>query len=90
MEDYQSNPWLIHLIYKLLKGDPLAIGLLKYNPFPNAPPRFIRCAFYEYHFTKDHNAGAWWERKKLGSYLPPFAADDEQLRDYIEANGWKD
>ncbi|HEY4491346.1 MAG TPA: lipase maturation factor family protein, partial [Acidobacteriota bacterium] len=82
------NPWLIHLLYKLLKNDPLAIGLLKRNPFSNAPPRYIRADLYEYRFTKDRSGGAWWQRKKVGSFLRPLSADDPELKRYIESHGW--
>jgi hypothetical protein len=90
MEDYQENPWLVHFVYKLLKGDHLAIGLLKSNPFPDAPPRYIRAELYEYHFTRDRSNGAWWERKWEAHYLPTLSLNDEGLRQYIQAYGWND
>lgn len=91
MEDYAQNPWLVHFIYKLLNGDQRAIGLLKTNPFTKGPPRCIRADLYEYHFTKDREvSGAWWERKLVGSYLPPLSKDDPRLRRYLQANGWQD
>lgn len=84
------EPWLIHFIYLLLKNDRPALGLLANNPFPAAPPRYIRCEFYEYHFTKDHRDGAWWTRKYLGPWLPPVSLSDANFIDYIRANGWKE
>lgn len=38
---YQHNPWLIHLVAKLLKGNKEAISLLSHNPFPDTPPRYV-------------------------------------------------
>jgi hypothetical protein len=90
MSDYVHNPWLVHFIYKLLIGDPAAIRLLRDDPFKQAPPRFIRAEFYEYHFTKDRSvSGAWWERKYMGHYLPPLSAEDPELHQYLKAYGWK-
>src|SRR6185436_20319093 len=44
MSEVDEEPWAIHLVYKLLRGDPLALGLQdpNGNPFPDAPPAFIR------------------------------------------------
>ena len=36
-----QNPWLIHLIYRLLDGSPDVLKLLKNNPFPDAPRQNI-------------------------------------------------
>jgi Lipase maturation factor len=89
MSDYGHNPWLVHFVYKLLNGDPAAIGLLKGNPFQKAPPRFIRAELYEYHFTKDRSAsGAWWERNRVGHYLPPLSVNDSDLHQFLQAYGW--
>jgi len=90
MEDYSQNPWFVHLLYQLLKGNSGAISLLRSNPFPNRPPRFIRAEIYEYHFSKDHSSGQWWERKKVGRYFPAISADDPELLRYIHGNGWQD
>lgn len=51
---YQGNPWLIHLIDKLLEDSPSAKTLLDVNrhPFPNAPPKMIRVQKYHYDFTR--------------------------------------
>lgn len=40
LQNYQHNPWLIHLTAKLLVNDPGAISLIGHNPFQNGiPPR---------------------------------------------------
>lgn len=90
MSEPSREPWLIHFIYLLLKNDRDALGLLAHHPFPGAPPRFIRCEFYEYHFSRDRSDGAWWTRSYLGPWLPALSADDPQLRHFIRANGWKE
>ncbi len=61
------------MLLKLLQGDPATLGLLRANPFPNRPPRFVRAVYYEYHFTtpdERRRTGRWWTRKELGLYFP--------------------
>ena len=68
---------------KLLKGDKPVLGLLRYNPFPDAPPKFVRALLYEYHFAtpEDHTtAAAIWDRKLVGLYFPAVSLDDEGFR----------
>lgn len=59
---YEHNPWLVHLIYKLLKGDsPEVLELLDYDhyPFRHTPPLSIRAVLYEYDFTR---LDTYWNR----------------------------
>jgi hypothetical protein len=66
--------WLVRLVHKLLEGDETTLRLLRHNPFPDAPPTFIRARAYRYHFTtrqEHHETGAWWRREPAGQYLPP-------------------
>jgi predicted DCC family thiol-disulfide oxidoreductase YuxK len=72
----QQNPWLLNFCGRLLLGSSEVLGLLGRNPFPNAPPRFIRAVVYEYHFTDfatRRRTGAWWRREFKGIYLPPIS-----------------
>ena len=74
--DYNSNPWFVSLIHRLLQGSPDILALLAYNPFPDAPPTYIRAQLYQYQFTDlaEHNStGAWWKRKLVGAYLPALS-----------------
>ena len=44
MSNYQNNPWLVHVIYKLLKADPKTLALLdpvEGNPFGESQPTCI-------------------------------------------------
>lgn len=69
----RQNPWFGRLIYRLLEGSPDVLKLLKNNPFPQKPPKYIRALFYEYHFTnkdKKKETGDWWEREYIGIYYP--------------------
>lgn len=90
MSDYEKNPWLVHLCYKILRGQPSALSLIAHNPFPEQPPAYLRAELYEYEFT-DSRAGneAWWKRTRLGTYLGPLAADDPKLTEFVRHYGWK-
>ena len=35
-------PWTLHFVWKLLHNDPGTLSLLANNPFPDAPPHYIR------------------------------------------------
>jgi lipase maturation factor 1 len=65
-------PLLQALSQRLRDGTPDVLHLLGRNPFPDAPPRFIRFALYDYRFTtrsERARTGAWWARELRG-YLP--------------------
>lgn len=40
---YQTEPWTVHLVWKLLHNDPRTLGLLAKNPFPGPPPALDPC-----------------------------------------------
>jgi lipase maturation factor 1 len=70
---YQENRWFANLLIRLLEGSPDVIALLATNPFPNAPPRYIRAVTYQYRFTdfaSRRATGDWWRRGQEGSYFP--------------------
>jgi hypothetical protein len=68
-----SNLSLVRaLSHHLRAGTPDVLALLGRNPFPGAPPRFVRFAQYDYRFTtveERARTGAWWKRELVG-YLP--------------------
>jgi predicted DCC family thiol-disulfide oxidoreductase YuxK len=73
---YEDNPWLVSFCLRLLQGSPSVLSLLEHNPFPNAPPRYIRAVVYDYHFTDfalRRKKGEWWRRQPLGTYLPSIS-----------------
>lgn len=70
---YQQNPWFVRLMQHILLGTPQVLALLESNPFPNAPPRFLRADLYQYRFTtfqERRETGAWWRREAAGPYVP--------------------
>ena len=71
--DYRSNPWFVNFCVRLLQGSPQVLALLEKNPFPKAPPRYIRAVVYGYRFTNRaarRKTGDWWERWPATIYLP--------------------
>jgi hypothetical protein len=71
MSPPEFHPWIFTLVQKLLEGEKRILRLLAHNPFPNAPPKFIRADWYRYQFTKQGECG-WWTRTFVADYLPPM------------------
>ena len=69
LSNYQQNRWFVGFMLRVMQGEPAVLRLLSYNPFPNAPPKFIRARLYLYHFTHFGEAG-WWTREDRGLYFP--------------------
>lgn len=70
------NEWFVKFLEKLLEGDKKTLKLLRYNPFPDAPPKFIRAKYYLYKFTtpeERRKTGAWWKREFVAEYVPPIS-----------------
>ena len=68
-----EHPWFAALLEKLLEGDPAALSLLRVNPFPDRPPRYVRARLYRYAFTtpeERRRTGRWWRRDAEGLYFP--------------------
>ncbi|HTV18471.1 MAG TPA: lipase maturation factor family protein [Polyangiaceae bacterium] len=81
------QPWIFNLVYKLLSGDRGVASLLRHDPFPDAPPTYVRASLYRYEFTHFGEQG-WWHRTRLGTYLPPLRRDDPRLLDALDRLGW--
>ena len=74
--DARQNPWFMNFCERLLQGSPEVQALLRKNPFPGHPPRYVRAEFYDYRFTnlaERQATGAWWKRELTGEYLPPIS-----------------
>jgi hypothetical protein len=67
--------WFVPFLVKLLEGDRPTIRLLRRNPFPDRPPRFVRALLYRYRFTtwrERRETGAWWSRTLVGEFVQPI------------------
>lgn len=98
MGSVQQYPWTIHLVWKLLHNDPVALSLFASNPFPDKPPHYIRAVLYLYQFAEPGNSeGRYWNRQVVsapqaqnGWWLPPLSIDNEALRNDLQKLGWLD
>ena len=46
-----NNSWFLRVLQRILENSPPVMALLENNPFPEAPPLFVRALFFEYNFT---------------------------------------
>lgn len=69
-----NETWFPRLVERLLEGDPAIRRLLRHDPFPHTPPRWIRARLFRYRFSdrRELRAGrGWWVRLPVGVFLPP-------------------
>jgi hypothetical protein len=81
--DYRGNPWFVNFMQRLQQGSPEVLALLAGNPFPNAPPRYVRAWLYRYQFTgltTLATEGAWWRREPAGLYFPLPAISSQSIQ----------
>ena len=75
----ENNPWFVRFLTRLLEGSPPVLQLLKRNPFPQKPPRYVRGIVCDYRFTDrpDRRSGkAWWRAEFRGIYCPVLELAD--------------
>ena len=75
---YSENPWFLEFCARLLEGRKEVTALLKFDPFPEAPPHYLRAVVYDYRFTTSAErraTGAWWKRERRGLYLPVLSRE---------------
>jgi len=71
--------WMVRLVERLLEGDRAVSGLLRHDPFRDAPPRHVRAGLWRYRFTtaaERRAGGGWWSRTRVGEYLPAVSLAD--------------
>ena len=91
MGDYQQYPWFVHFMARLLEGDAATLALLRSNPFPAAPPRYVRAQLYLYRFTtpaERRRTGLWWYREFVRPYFLPVSLQTAGFRRVLERRGW--
>ncbi len=74
--------WVHDFIQRLLEGSQDVLGLLKHNPFPAQPPRYVRARLELYRFTtpaQKKETGQWWTREPIGIYLREAGLGHEQV-----------
>jgi hypothetical protein len=80
MQNYGVNAWFVNFLARLLEGSPQVLALLETNPFPDAPPRFVRARYYNYRFAEPDapfTHGEWWARDERGLYFPALTLNEK-------------
>ncbi len=80
MSPVPQSGWFINLLGGLLRGDRGTISLLRTNPFPDAPPRYVRAQYYRYRFTtpeQRRRTRLWWDRQLVGTFYGPVSLGRE-------------
>ena len=71
--DFSRESWVQNFMARLLEGEPSVLKLLRFNPFPETPPKYIRARQVLYTFTsleEKRQTGRWWNTRDLGLYSP--------------------
>jgi hypothetical protein len=71
---YTRASWLERLAQRLLEAEPTVLDMMGHNPFPDAPPKWLRVSIYG--LTPSHPdvrraTGEWWHTRRLGTVVPP-------------------
>ena len=77
-----ENQWLISLQQGLLEGRPAVRALFAEDPFPDAPPRYLRTRIAPYRFApfaELRARGSWWTRGPDRVYCPTLTLHDGRL-----------
>lgn len=80
MQNYGADAWFVNFLARLLEGSAPVLALLDRNPFPQAPPRFVRARLYNYRFAEldaPWTRGNWWVRDERGLYFPALTLGTE-------------
>ena len=74
LDPLSAQDWLLPLAARLTAGEPAVTRLLGPNPLEGRP-RYVRLAYYQYHFTTSAEraqTGAWWKREFLAYLTQPI------------------
>lgn len=81
-DDFESQTWFHQFLFHLLKGTPEVLKLIRYNPFTDKPPVYIRALIYDYKFSttrQKKEKGWWWQRELIGQYSPVLTLRERSL-----------
>jgi hypothetical protein len=78
--DWRQDDMVPFTEERLLENDKDVLALFQSNPFPQAPPRYVRALLWQYWFTTREEkriTGNWWRRQLLGLYAPVLTRTPE-------------
>ncbi len=82
-----EHVWLVHLVEKLLRAEPLALSAFASTPFGDERPAAVRVARYQYRFAPPGSPD-WWVREEAGTFVRPLTLDDPVLLEVMADEGW--
>jgi hypothetical protein len=88
MSTTEEYPWTYNLVWKLLHNDRSMLSLFANDPFPSKPPRYVRAVLYRYSFAKPNSQNSWWDRERLGVWLPAMSSNNQSLINFLKGEGW--
>ncbi|MFO0590217.1 MAG: lipase maturation factor family protein [Polyangiaceae bacterium] len=83
---YRGEPWIVNLVYKLLRGDRGVKSLIAVDPFPETPPRWIKATLYRYELKRVGEGPGWWRRSPVSEFLKPLSLQDPSLLQFLAAH----
>ncbi len=78
--NWRESPFVPRTQQQLLLNNPDVLALFRSNPFPNAPPTYVRSILWQYWFTDRASrkaTGNWWRRLDRGLYAPTLERSTE-------------
>lgn len=76
---WRESPFVARTEQQLLLNNPDVLALFRSNPFPPAPPKYVRSVLWQYWFTDRATktaTGNWWRREERGLYAPTLERTD--------------
>jgi hypothetical protein len=77
LDPFSAQGWLLRLADRLIAGETTVTRLLGPNALEGRP-RYVRLAYYQYHFTSASEratTGAWWKREFVTYLTNPIAGE---------------
>jgi hypothetical protein len=74
-----GRDWFVPFLERLLENDRDTLKLLRSNPFPDAPPTYVRATLHRYRYTtyaERKATGDWWHRTPERTLLRPVTLDE--------------
>jgi hypothetical protein len=88
MDDKLNDPWIVHLVWKLLDGDTTVRELIEVDPFDGKPPKWVRIRRFVYHM-QPYGADTWWTRELVdGEWMQPVNKDTPGFHDVLDRYRW--
>jgi hypothetical protein len=85
--DWQQNDFVPLTEERLLDNDADVLALFQGNPFPHAPPLYVRAVMWQYWFTsieEKRHTGNWWKRTLVRLYAPELTRQADGTPGVVE------